>query len=41
MIYPHDPLGPIGPEYPKGFRLWYFAIVMALVVGAIFMTGGK
>lgn len=32
MIYPDDPNGSFGPEYPKGFELWFALIVVALIL---------
>lgn len=32
MIYPDDPEGSFGPEYPKGFGWWYGAAIAALVI---------
>jgi hypothetical protein len=38
MIYPMDPQGPFGQEYPKGFLKWYMAVVVAVVVlGFVFL----
>jgi hypothetical protein len=38
MQYPHDPDGPIGPEYPDGFEFWYGMIIITVVVlGYLFL----
>lgn len=40
MIYPEDPMGSFGPDYPKGFTKWYLVIVIALVVAGMAILGG-
>lgn len=32
MIYPMDPQGPFGQEYPPGFLKWYMAVILLIVI---------
>lgn len=36
MMYPGDPLGSFGPEYPKGFEKYYMLVLIAVVALGVY-----
>lgn len=40
MMYPQDPNGSFGPEYPKNFEKWYLAVIAVLFVIVILFFSG-
>jgi hypothetical protein len=39
--YPHDPEGPVGPQYPEGHKVFIWLFVLGLIWGVTLLFGGR